>query len=480
MNKKQMTYRLGTLILSIFAILTTPQKSYAEAQLECPPKGWNSFCSYGVYLHHDAAMANAKAMVEKFKQYGYEYYVIDAGWFGEFELQEGTIYPMEVHAKNLNINKYGLLQPSKCYFPNGFKEIVDYCHSNGLKFGVHIMRGIPRIAYERNTIVKGTKYRARDITDTSSICNWCPQNYGVDMSKPGAQEFYDSLIAQLASWGVDFIKADDIVPFPKEVEAVAKAIEKCGREIVLSLSPGGTVKESAISSFKMANMLRVTHDIWDDQVGIEQCFAAWRRWSGYASPNFYIDMDMIPFGELQIMAPMPAELTGDENKYELRQRKAKGELSNIALMSGKGWYRWCEMSEPMMRTFITLRSLSASPLLIGGDLNSMDDYAYYLLTNSDMLECNTNGVMGTLLWEVDGVECWSVTSKSDESQRWVGVFNRNKDRSSKITISSTLLGLDASTQPSKCYDVWGEKSCNIGDAIEITPNDVIFLSITTK
>ena len=142
---------------------------------ETPPMGWNSFDSYGVYLHEKAAMENVEAFAEKLKPHGYEYFVIDAGWFGEFKLQEGTIYPAEKHAAKMKFNEFGLLQPSDTYFPNGLKPIIDRCHELGLKFGLHLMRGIPRAAVKANTPVKGTKYFAQDIADTTSICKWNSQ-----------------------------------------------------------------------------------------------------------------------------------------------------------------------------------------------------------------------------------------------------------------------------------------------------------------
>ncbi len=220
--------------------------------VEKPPMGWNSFDSYGVYLHEDAAYANLEAMAKKLKPFGYEYFVVDNGWFGEYKLQGGTIYPAEKHASDVNINEFGLLQPSKTYFPNGIKPITDKAHQLGLKFGVHLMRGIPRKAYRLNTPIKGSKFFAQQIADTTSICTWCDYNYGLDMDNPGAQEFYNSLVNQLADWGVDFIKVDDIVPFPKEVEALVKEIAQCGRPMVLSLSPGNKVDPDALSSFKKA------------------------------------------------------------------------------------------------------------------------------------------------------------------------------------------------------------------------------------
>lgn len=404
-----------------------------------PPLGWNSFDSYGVYLHEEAAMANLEAMAEKLKPFGYEYFVIDAGWFGEFDLQPGTIYPAEKHAKDLNINEFGILQPSQCYFPHGLKAISDRCHELGLKFGIHLMRGIPREAVELNTPVKGTKYHARDIADTINICKWNHQNYGVDMSKPGAQEFYNSVIEQMADWGVDFLKYDDIVPHPREVEAVSRAIKKSGRTILLSLSPGGSVDPEALDFFKKGNMLRVTHDIWDEQKGIDQCFDAWRLWQGKEEPGFWIDMDMIPFGQLQLMSPKPEKLDDDITEDDVKELKRNGELTNIELLAGKGWTRWSEFSKDQMYTFMTLRALSASPLMMGGDLPSLDEFSLSLITNTDVLECNQNGVMGSLVYEKEGVESWK-TPDRDSDGGWIGIFNRNLEKV-EIKVSEEILGL---------------------------------------
>ena len=162
------------------------------------------------------------------KPHGYEYFVVDNGWFGEYSLRPGTIYSTEKHAHDVRLNEYGFFLPSKAYFPNGFQPLSTRCHELGLKFGVHLMRGIPRKAYELNLPIQGTSYRARDIADTDpqKQCKWCQYNYRVDMSKPGAQAWYDGLIQHIADMGVDFVKYDDIVPFPDEVEAVAKAIRK--------------------------------------------------------------------------------------------------------------------------------------------------------------------------------------------------------------------------------------------------------------
>jgi hypothetical protein len=438
----------------------TKQKSHTPLAAT-PPMGWNSFDSYGVYLHETAAMANLEAMAEKLKAHGYEYFVIDNGWFGEYKLQEGTIFPAEKHAHDVRINEYGHFLPSTVYFSNGFQPIADRCHELGLKFGVHLMRGIPRKAYELNLPIKGTRYTARDIanTDPKENCAWCTYCYGVDMSKPGAQEWYNGLIQHIADMGVDFIKYDDIVPYPEEVEAVAKAIAKTGKPIILSLSPGDSVDPEAIDSFQMANMLRVTHDIWDEQKDIDACFSAWRKWQGKEQPGFWIDMDMIPFGQLQLMSP-PSE---DDSKTPMD----KGDIA----LAGKGVHRWCQLSKPQMRTFMTIRAMAASPLMMGGDLPTLDDFSLSLITNPHMLACNQNGVMGALIDENNGIEIWKVEKKDAAGEGWIGVFNRTDDITS-FKPTKSMLKLDGFSYT--FFDVWNNKPSESGN-LEIEPNGCLFL-----
>ena len=457
-------------IALLFVFVALAAGPVATAQLaSTPPMGWNSFDSYGVYLHEEAALANIEALAKKLKSHGYEYFVIDNGWFGEYQLQSGTIYAAEKHAHDIRINQYGHFLPSKTYFPNGFDAIVKRCHELGLKFGVHLMRGIPRKACELNLTIKGTPYKASDIanTDPTANCTWCKYNYGVDMSKSGAQEWYDGLIQHIADMGVDFIKYDDIVPYPHEVEAVAKAIKKTGRPIVLSLSPGGSVDPNAIDSFRTANMLRVTNDIWDDQLDIDQCFDAWREWRGKERPGFWIDMDMIPFGQLQLMSPPGKQ----------KDPMAKGDIA----LAGKGTRRWCQLDKAQKRTFITLRALAASPLMIGGDLPTLDDHSLSLLTNTDMLACNQNGIMAELSGKQDSVETWRVFTKGSSNSGYAGIFNRS-DAPRTIKITPALLGLRSDTSI-RLHDIWADKNLSASGArpssLVILPRDVIFIRFET-
>ena len=452
-----------TFVLSARALTASVDTSEALAQT--PPMGWNSFDSYGVYLHEQAAFANLEAMAEKLLPYGYEYFVIDNGWFGEYTLQEGTIFPAEKHAHDIRIDECGYFLPSEVYFPNGLKPIAERCHELGLKFGVHLMRGIPRKAYKMDLPIKGTRYTARDIADTNpeENCKWCHYCYAVDTSKSGAQEWYDGLIEHIASMGVDMIKYDDIVAHPDEVEAVAKAIAKTGRPILLSLSPGGKVDPEAIDFFKMGNMLRVTPDVWDEQKYIDLCFEAWRKWQGKEQPGFWIDMDMIPFGQLQLMSPPSSD--GAKTAMD------KGDIA----LAGKGVNRWSQLSKPQMETFITMRALAASPLMMGGDLPTLDEFSLKLITDPDMLACNQNGVMGSLVDEQDGVEIWRSKKRGFPSAGWVGVFNRSI-RVKTVELSAGRLGFKAE-ESIRLRDVWKARQLKLGESVEIPANGVIFVAV---
>ncbi len=222
-----------------------------------PPMGWNSWDCYGASVREDEVRGNAEYMAANLKQYGWEYVVVDIQWF-------------EPNAKSdqynafapLVMDEYSRLMPAVNRFPSaadgkGFKPLADYVHSLGLKFGIHILRGIPRQAVAQKTAIMGTDYTAADIADTNSVCAWNTDMYGVDPSKPGAQEYYNSIFQLYAEWGVDYVKVDDIArPYNHgEIELIHNAIINSGRDMVLSISPGPTpvAEGEHVSKYTVAN-----------------------------------------------------------------------------------------------------------------------------------------------------------------------------------------------------------------------------------
>ena len=133
------------------------------------------------------------------------------------------------------------------------------------------------------------------------------------MTKPGAQAYYNAIIDTLASWGIDFIKVDDMVPYPQEIVAIAKAIEQSGHKMVYSLSPGDVHYRTHLTYYKRANMLRITGDIWDNPLSIEKSFSAWDKFQDMAGCGFWPDLDMIPFGRLDVVNQQARESKFNQN-----------------------------------------------------------------------------------------------------------------------------------------------------------------------
>ena len=238
----------------------------AEGVATTPPMGWNSWDCYGTAVTEAEVKANAGYMAEKLKQHGWQYVVVDIQWSEPKAQAHGYRADAE-----LAMDEYGRLIPAVNRFPSsadgrGFKPLADYVHSLGLKFGIHIMRGIPRRAVKANLPVWGSKVRAADIADVYSVCPWNTDMYGLDMSRPGAQDYYDSIVKMYAGWGVDYIKADDIArpAHREEIAALHRAIQKSGRPMVLSLSPGPAMVKDAAFLQENANLWRISDDFWDE------------------------------------------------------------------------------------------------------------------------------------------------------------------------------------------------------------------------
>jgi len=282
-----------------------------------PPMGWNSWNSFATTINEAQALETATIMAAKLKPVGYDVFTIDIQWY-EPGASSYTYAAKPVPTMDGN----GRLLPAPNRFPSsvdgrGFAPIATQVHRLGLKFGIHLMRGIPRLAVERNLPVLGTRYTARDIADTASICPWNPDMYGVDMTRPGAQAYYDSVFRLYASWGVDFVKMDDMSrPYDAhapEIEAAHRAILATGRPIILSLSPGETPVIRGDHVRRYAQMWRISDDFWDEWPLLEAQFTRLENWNPHRSPGCWPDADMLPLGRLAL-GQRDTKFTPDEQR----------------------------------------------------------------------------------------------------------------------------------------------------------------------
>ncbi|MFT4177292.1 MAG: glycoside hydrolase family 27 protein [Luteolibacter sp.] len=402
---------LATALLCLSSQTTRAEASPAfHSWAAKPPLGWNSWDCFGTTVTEAQTRAQIDVMADKLKSHGWEYIVVDIQWYEPdskgFKYRTGAPLVMD---------EWGRLLPAENRFPSaangvGFKALAKAAHDKGLKFGLHIMRGIPRQAVDQNTPIKGTSYRATDIADTSSLCEWNPDMYGVDMSKPGAQEYYDSVYELLTSWDIDFIKVDDLSrPYhKKEIEAIRKAIDKTGRHIVFSTSPGETPVADGAHVMNHANMWRISDDFWDTWKALFEQFKRLDAWTPYRGEGHFPDADMLPLGAVRQVG------------------------------SSKHRPPYTRFTKDEQVTMMTLWSIARSPLIMGGDLSKLDEWTLSLLTNDEVLSVNQDSSGNRQLFRRDGLIGW-IADVPGSPDKYLALFNTT-ETAAEVSVALAEVG----------------------------------------
>jgi alpha-galactosidase len=419
-------------------VLVTAADAHAQPAplTPTPPMGWNSWDAYGTAVTEAQVKANADVMARDLTRHGWRYIVVDIQWYQP--TARGHNY--EPGAR-LAMDAYGRLVPADNKFPStvngaGFKPLADYVHARGLKFGIHMMRGIPRQAVTAKTPIRGTPYHAADIADTTNGSRWNPDMWGVDVTKPGGQAYYDGIAALYASWGVDFVKADDMGSHefqPAEIRALREALDRTGRPIVLSISPGPAPLDSAAFFARYAQMWRISDDFWDDWKLVLKQFDYMRDWAPFVGvAHAWPDADMLPFGRLRLTDAAgrgtPSRLTPDEQ-----------------------------------RTVMTLWSIFRSPLIMGGDLPSLDAPTRALLTNAEVLAVNQRGRAPRQVIERPGLRVWRSDAPGG-ANRYLALFNLDSV-ARHVDLAWTEVGLPAGRR--RVRDLWARRASRPAERLQV-------------
>jgi len=390
-----------------------------------PPMGWNSWDAYGLTIDETQFTANATVLAG-LKQYGWQYAVIDEGWY----LQNPLAKKPEPFQYALDAN--GRLVPAVGRFPSaadgaGFKPLADWAHAQGLKFGIHIIRGIPKQAVSQNAPIAGTSFHAADAGDVNDTCPWNPDNYGV-RDNPAGQAYYDSIIGLYAAWGVDFLKVDCIASHPykaDEIRMIAAAIKKSGIPIVLSLSPGPTSLANAVEVGEHAQMWRIADDIWDGwdfsvtlkwPNGLLTAFDNLAKWAPYAKPGNWPDADMLPWGSL---TPHP----------------------------GWGDPRQSRLTKDEEQTQFTLWAITRTPMILGGNLTVLDDFTKSLITNKAVIALNQTAYESHPVKDLpagwENARAWMASGTANGSAvKYIAIFNLD-DKPATFAANWKQFGLKA-------------------------------------
>lgn len=406
-----------------------------------PPIGWNSWDSYGLSVTESEYRANATVLADRLLKYGWQYAVVDEGWYlPNPEAKPGSF--------KFTLDATGRYTPALNRFPSaakdaGFKGLSDWVHAQKMKFGIHIIRGIPREAVDKNLPIAGSKFKASEAANKSDTCRWNADNYGVKANAAG-QAYYDSLASLYASWGIDFVKIDCItVPYlSDEIRMFSDALRKTGRPIVLSLSPGPTPPDKVDHLRHYAQMWRISDDFWDRwkpasegtfPQGLLGQFDRAATWAPLVQTGHWPDADMLPFGYI---GPRP----------------------------GYGKARTSELTHDEQRTVMTLWSMLRSPLVAGLNLTKLDDWTTALLTNREVLDVDQNA-HGARQLSKDASQAVWVSKPDDGVGAYLALFNLSEAQKS---ITYPLQAIGAGKTNFSVRDLWEHKDLGSKDTLKVT------------
>ena len=417
--------------------------------------GWNSWNSYGLTIDEAQFRANVSVQAAKLKPFGWTYAVIDEGWF--LRNPQDRPHPDQLQYE---LDANGRYVPVPARFPSaldaqghnvGFAALGRWVHAQGLEFGIHIVRGIPRASVRRNLAVEGSAFRAADVADPTDACPWDPTNWGVKDNAAG-QAWYDALLRQYAAWGVDFLKVDCISDHPyklSEIRQIHLAIERSGRPMVLSLSPGPTALSHAAEVGALAQMWRISDDIWDVWKTdapfprtVDSQFAPAAAWARYAKPGNWPDADMLPLDELR---PSPGGGPGP---------------------------RRTRLTPEEQRTMLTLWAVARSPLILGANLTILDGPTLRLITNRDLIRIDQTSTASRQVLAEGDLVVW--TSALPGGEFALAAFNRGD---APLHVSRELRALGLAPGAWQTHDVWQPKAAATASSLDrmIPPHGCVLL-----
>ena len=408
-----------------------------------PPMGWNSWDCYGAAVTEADVRRNAEYMAKYLKPSGWEYVVVDIQWY-----QPTAVNHQYEPFSSLTMDAYGRLMPALNRFPSaaggaGFKPLADFVHGLGLKFGIHIMRGMPRMAAHNHLPIFASNHFCHHAANPNSICAWNPDMYGLRCETEAARAYYQSIFDLYAHWGVDFIKCDDIArEYPhcaQEIELISACLKGCGRDMVLSLSPGPAPLEQAEHLKRHANMWRITDDFWDRWDLLKNMFERAQKWCIHAGPGHWPDADMLPVGALR-QCDDPSE--------------------------------WTHFTHAEQRTMMTLWSMMRSPLMIGAELSKNDEFTLKLLTNADVLSIGRESFCGHPLLTTDEESIW-LAPRQDGRGIYVALFNLC-DKMRRVSVSLSDIGM----HDAQATELWSGETRSVREELsaELAAHDAcVFL-----
>jgi hypothetical protein len=437
----------------------------AQAEVKPPPGtdlrpvlGWSSWSFYRQTSDAAVDEAAARALKESgLERLGYRYINQDDFWY-QCPGRQGP-----------NVDRYGrwVTRPDK--FPpgpggeNGIAVVASYVHSLGLKFGIYVTPGISDQAVAKNTPILGTHYTADEIATKTRENNYnCGGMSGINYSKPGAQQFVDSIVEEFAGWGVDFIKLDGITDNNiADIEAWSNAIRQVGRPMQLDVTEGSYTVALGPTLDQYATQWEYTSDIENyggkgltDYFNVQKRFntlALWEPTYGGRIFGGYNDFDSVEVGDCN------------------RDVSSTDPFGSVHYPDGDG------LTMAGRQTVLSLWSLASSPLILGSDLTELCPTDLNLLKNQAVLAVDQDGIDASMI--TNGQTEKVVAKTEPDGDVAVGLFNTTT-KAETISTTASAIGLPGASQY-RVTNLWTHATTESGSTISATvpPHGVAFYQV---
>jgi hypothetical protein len=412
---------------------------------ERPYMGWSSFSQQtisGNFLTQANITAQSDALLASgLQSHGFNFINMDSGWQGTFDANGRPI-------------------PNPTTFPD-IAALVAHIHQNGQKAGIYWIPGIEQPAVAANSPILGTQYHTQDILTVPYTAGnafggsgTSPFHYKIDFTKPGAQEYINSVVALFASWGIDFIKLDAVTPGSYrddlsvdnrlDVAAWAQAIAESGRPIWLTVS-------------------------W----ALDQDYLS--TWQTYANAR-RIEGDVECEGNCSTITnwPMMSQRLYDLVGWENASGAAVGWNDLDSLEVGNPDTDGLSPTE--QQSAITLWAMANAPMYLGGDLTALDSTSTRLLSNDEVIAVDQSGHPAR---QVEGgiTPVWA--ADRGDGSHYVALFNLNAFPV-PVRVDWNALGFRSAT---RVRDLWNHIELgrfNDGFAAVLPGHGARLLKVTAK
>jgi len=370
-----------------------------------PPMGWNSWNCFAQEVSAEKVKRAADAMVKSgLINHGWTYINIDDFWENNRDSKDQSI-------RGKFRDEAGNIVPNSRF--SDMKGLADYVHGLGLKIGLYSSPG-------------------------PWTCGGCAGSYSYE--KQDAESY--------AKWGFDYLKYDwcsygnvinglqDNDPYKvsslsynggselntaiKPFKVMGELLRQQPRDIVFSVCQYGMSDVWKWGGSVGGNSWRTTNDITDTWASVKNIVLDQDKSAAYAKPGNWNDPDMLVVGHVGWGNPHPSKLKPDEQYLH-----------------------------------ISLWSLFAAPLLIGCDMEKLDDFTLNLLTNDEVIEINQDplGKQATCLQTIGELRIY--VKELEDGSRAVGFCNLGTDIVDISYKDFEKIGLNGKFN---VRDVWRQKN----------------------